>query len=152
MSYSITINIFYTKNTTNKCKSLLIKDNKIINCESNINENENFCDKHIFINRFFNEIKECCICYEIIDKTIEIPVECGHIFHKNCLTELKNKNCPLCKKEFTNIEKLFFQKSDTILSENERISVCRRFPRATFMIVFFLICFLIILSYSIVFE
>ena len=150
---SITLSIFDTKNITNKCKSLLIKDNKIINCELNINENENFCGQHVFINRFFNEIKECCICYENIDKITEIPLGCGHIFHKNCLTELKNKNCPLCKKGFTPVEELFFQKrSDKFPSENERISVCRRYPRATFIIVFFWIFLLIILSYSIVFE
>lgn len=144
MSYDVSINIL----NTNKCKSLLIKDNKIINCDLNIKENENFCVNHIFINRFYNEIKECCICYEIIDKTIEIPLECSHIFHKKCLIEMKNKICPLCKKDFTSIEKHFFQKSDTILSENERISVCKRFPRATFMIIFFYVCLIIVLIYS----
>ena len=41
---------------------------------------------------------------EIVNKTKEIPLNCGHLFHKECLLKTENTICPLCKSSFTDIE------------------------------------------------
>ena len=47
-----------------------------------------------------NNIKldTCSICLE---KTIEKPQDCGHVFHKKCLDKwlMKEKSCPNCRKD-----------------------------------------------------
>ena len=43
---------------------------------------------------------DCSICLEDMeDTTIESKLECGHIFHKECISKwtVKNNNCPLCR-------------------------------------------------------
>ena len=47
-----------------------------------------------------NNIKldTCSICLE---KTVEKPQDCGHVFHKECLDKwlMKEKSCPNCRKD-----------------------------------------------------
>lgn len=45
------------------------------------------------------ESNECIICLENITKDEEVTIiECGHLYHKNCLMEWfkKKKICPKC--------------------------------------------------------
>ena len=48
---------------------------------------------------------ECSICLEIINQNF-ITLECKHIFHKNCLKQLRKWNCPICRRDI-NIQKAF---------------------------------------------
>ena len=135
------------------CNSLVINENKLIKCKSVIDKNKIFCEKHLYINRYYIEIKDCCICYENIDKTNEIPLECGHIFHKNCLIKIINKECPLCKKEFSYTEKIFF-KDEHVININENVHIgttnrCSRYPKNLFIVSIFMWIFVIILVVSI---
>jgi hypothetical protein len=42
----------------------------------------------------------CRICFEdILNEEAYLILECNHIFHYNCLSEMCNSFCPLCKKE-----------------------------------------------------
>ncbi|CBY37725.1 unnamed protein product [Oikopleura dioica] len=58
-----------------------------------------------------NDRNSCAICLEKYDdkKRIECTLLCGHRSCFECLTQLPNKNCPTCRKAFTNeqIIKLF---------------------------------------------
>ena len=47
-------------------------------------------------------MSDCCICLEILDKDNEIvSLDCKHMFHYNCLVNVKNNKCPLCRKEIS---------------------------------------------------
>ena len=43
----------------------------------------------------FNENDECCICLE---KDKLWKTSCNHIVCKNCIPQMKNKICPMCRK------------------------------------------------------
>ena len=43
----------------------------------------------------FNENDECCICLE---KDKLWKTSCNHIVCKNCIPQMKNKVCPMCRK------------------------------------------------------
>jgi len=73
-------------------------------------------DLDSFIEKFSNffpknDRNSCTICLEEYDdkKRIECTLLCGHRSCFECLTQLPNKNCPTCRKAFTNeqIIKLF---------------------------------------------
>lgn len=48
-----------------------------------------------------NKKYTCPICMELVDKTTIDITYCGHIFHKECLTESKKRKneCPMCRKK-----------------------------------------------------
>ncbi len=51
-------------------------------------------------------ISNCSICLENYEKKDSITLtKCSHLFHKECLTKWydKNKNCPMCRTEFTSV-------------------------------------------------
>lgn len=41
---------------------------------------------------------ECAICLELIDNDSKTITVCNHIFHKNCLAQIRNNKCPLCRR------------------------------------------------------
>jgi len=43
----------------------------------------------------FDENDECCICLE---KDKLWKTSCNHIVCKNCIPQMKNKKCPMCRK------------------------------------------------------
>ena len=43
---------------------------------------------------------ECAICYENMDHNGIIKLNCGHMFHKQCVIKINNNNCPLCRTPF----------------------------------------------------
>ncbi|CAD8090328.1 unnamed protein product [Paramecium sonneborni] len=45
---------------------------------------------------------DCCtICLEDSGNSVEIQLECGHVFHKECISEWlsREKHCPVCKRD-----------------------------------------------------
>ena len=49
---------------------------------------------------------ECSICLEDINTSIELELECGHIFHRKCISGLSTHVCPLCRHSI-DVKKLF---------------------------------------------
>ena len=45
--------------------------------------------------------RECSICLDNIEEKNKYSLQCNHIFHKECISKLLNKFCPLCRKCFT---------------------------------------------------
>ena len=42
----------------------------------------------------------CVICLEkIINFSEKKTLQCEHVYHKNCINQVQNNKCPLCKKE-----------------------------------------------------
>lgn len=86
-------NIYSKKKKNNKL-------NKIIDSYFNYIKNKNY-------NNINNE---CPICFDNINNSDSIVLECNHQFHNNCLKNLiihncKNEynnifNCPICRKEY----------------------------------------------------
>ena len=126
MSESVTVVIFeniYDEFYENKdkeveiiidkvCNSLIIRNNELYYCKENFktkNLTKIYCDEHEFKNNMCKDVIECCICFESINKENEIPLDCGHLFHKNCLLKTDKIICPLCKVSFTNIEKNYIK-------------------------------------------
>ena len=73
------------KNTLKKCNETC--DNK-------------YCEKHLKKYKNITDNDDCVICYEKILLNEEVPLECGHIFHVNCLKMCKTLKCPLCRCNF----------------------------------------------------
>jgi hypothetical protein len=51
------------------------------------------------------DIDKCVICYEnLYEDDRDITIDCGHIFHKECLTEWeessKTNRCPVCREKY----------------------------------------------------
>ncbi|CAD8168072.1 unnamed protein product [Paramecium octaurelia] len=49
-----------------------------------------------------NQTNDCCtICLEDSGSPVEIQLECGHVFHKECISEWlsREKHCPVCKRD-----------------------------------------------------
>lgn len=60
--------------------------------------------KFISVNKLLKLVKiainnedECPICMTNIDKKEKVITVCGHIFCKNCITQLTKNKCPLCR-------------------------------------------------------
>lgn len=104
-------------NYTSLCKSLVIVGKNTKQCGILSDNNELYCTNHIHKNRFFATLCECCICTENIDKTVEVPLECGHIFHKICFMRYNKDVCPLCKSQLT-LTEINYYKQDVIIHIN----------------------------------
>ena len=78
------------------CNALCISDEKLVKC-NNLTENV-FCNKHSI--QYKNKDK-CSICFETVDETTEIPLKCGHWFHKECIKPTNIYKCPLCQKRLS---------------------------------------------------
>ena len=44
------------------------------------------------------ESKDCPICMENINGTTLSLTHCGHFFHKDCISKIRNNTCPSCRK------------------------------------------------------
>ena len=80
-------------------KNILKKCNEI---GENFLNNKHYCDNHY--KKYKHITEECTVCCENICLNEEVPLECGHIFHINCLKLCNKLQCPLCRKLFNNIE------------------------------------------------
>jgi len=136
------------------CNSLIIKNNELYYCKKKFktkNLTKIYCDEHEFKNNMCKDVIECCICFETINKSNEIPLECGHLFHKNCLLKTDKNICPLCKVSFTNIEKNYIkQNTQTIqitqIQNAEVEGFCvRNVPKKIKLVSLFIFCILLVI-------
>jgi hypothetical protein len=135
------------------CNSLIIKNNELYYCKKKFttkNSTKMYCDEHEFKNNMWKDVIECCICFETINKSNEIPLECGHLFHKECLLKTDKIVCPLCKVSFTYME-INYIKYKKELQPKQNIQMtnqgeCSRNPirKILRVFIFILILFLII--------
>ena len=77
-----------------KCCGLSIKDDILEKCE-NISDKK-YCPDHSHIYRL-EKPDDCPICMESISDETEIPLECGHLIHKECLIPTNIHICPMCR-------------------------------------------------------
>ncbi len=84
---------------SNICNALCIFFQKLVKC--NKSTGNTFCDDHMI--KYKNK-DNCPICFETVDGTNEIPLNCGHWFHKECLKPTNIHKCPLCKKNIDETE------------------------------------------------
>lgn len=76
------------------CQAMKIQHDMLVRCtRSTFNR---FCSEH---HHCYFPKDNCAICFEEIDTTQEVPLSCGHWFHKQCLTKLNRNSCPLCRRE-----------------------------------------------------
>ena len=83
------------------CNGLNIENNELVNC-SLMSENK-YCDNHIHKYKF-EKPEECSICMESISEQTEIPLECGHWFHKECIIPTNLHICPMCRQQMNKEE------------------------------------------------
>ena len=55
---------------------------------------------------------ECCICLEVITEDQKLILDCGHIYHVECINQLRKMGvqqvCPLCRSDLPDCpEKMF---------------------------------------------
>jgi len=79
-----------------KCCGLSINDDKLEKCK-NISDKK-FCPDHLHRYRL-EKPDECPICMESISHEAEIPLECGHLIHKECLIPTNIHICPMCRQD-----------------------------------------------------
>lgn len=101
-----------------KCNGIELKNGKLQKCLNSTN-NE-FCNLHKIRYRFKKD--NCSICFEDINN-IEIPLSCGHWFHKNCLKFIKNYKCPLCRNRMNNTDIQYIYGIDTYINDKMCISI-----------------------------
>jgi ankyrin repeat protein len=58
---------------------------------------------------FSHERNECSICLEDVDNIVKLPCHSEHKLCANCVTILKQKICPFCRKNFYTIENNFIK-------------------------------------------
>jgi len=56
---------------------------------------------------------ECLVCLQPLQSGLVTPVNCGHVFHEDCLRDWHNKgnndNCPICKRDSSHSIKLIYE-------------------------------------------
>ena len=56
---------------------------------------------------------ECLVCLQPLQSNLVTPVNCGHVFHEDCLRDWHNKgnndNCPICKRDSSHSIKLIYE-------------------------------------------
>lgn len=57
----------------------------------------NIVEKFKVIDNFKNE--SCSICLEVSGE--KIVTDCGHTFHKECLSKVRNDSCPMCRSKIS---------------------------------------------------
>lgn len=107
------------KNETSigKCGALIFENDSLVKC--GMRTDNKYCSFHS--ERYKFEVEECTICLESISTTSEMPLACGHWFHKECLKPTDIHSCPYCRScmDKSDIEYIFGKKH----TEKEKYSL-----------------------------
>lgn len=89
--------------------------------------------------RFFKNVKksesesenECAICQDIEDTSDMVKIDCGHIYHYNCIIRWDKGDCPMCRRHIyiseEKITKIYNDiKSKKIPEEDEKYNLIDR--------------------------
>ena len=76
-----------------QCNALVYHKNKLCRCDEY--STEKYCSLHRYRYKI-EKPSECTICFDALDDK-EIPLSCGHWFHKECLKPTNVHSCPLCR-------------------------------------------------------
>ena len=84
------------ENEIKHCKGLNynIQQHILKKCEKKCSDV--YCNTHKYKYRL-EKPDECPICMDEISETTEIPLECGHWIHKECLKPTNQRKCPVCR-------------------------------------------------------
>ena len=53
-------------------------------------------------------MERCGICFDTLSTTNITVLECGHMFHFDCIVRDENRRCPLCRRTYANDVPLSF--------------------------------------------
>lgn len=101
---------YETNNQTsneNICKGHFIICEFTTPCLVKIDSNDKYCTQHKTRYRF-DKPKECLICFETLNKNVNIPLSCGHWVHKQCIKKSKKHQCPMCRQSIHIEDILYF--------------------------------------------
>lgn len=114
--YITCIKLFQLKMLSSNCRAMHINKTNIISCNNSCETL--YCNVHKYKYRF-GKPENCSICnIHISDKT-EIPFECGHWFHRNCLDDNIQK-CLICNKYLKQYEKQYLScKEEFVLNKSK---------------------------------
>jgi len=76
-----------------KCCALIFENDSLVKC--GMKTDNKYCSFHS--QRYKFEIEDCMICLDSISCQTEMPLACGHWFHKNCLKPTNIHSCPYCR-------------------------------------------------------
>jgi hypothetical protein len=69
---------------------------------------------------------ECSICLDIIDNQAKQITNCNHVFHANCLAQITNNRCPLCRSALESPEQVIYnnlrESINTLRAESVQIN------------------------------
>lgn len=93
-------------------------------CLKKVSNLEDRCVYHQRIpqDKIFNS--DCPICLESINQDLEIfKIDCGHIYHMDCMKGMTKMECPTCRSPIENFDKDMIEivniNADRIRQENE---------------------------------
>ena len=100
-----------------KCSALIFENDSLVKC--GMRTDNKYCSFHS--QRYKFELEECTICLESISPISEMPLACGHWFHKDCLKPTDIHSCPYCRScmDKSDIEYIFGKKH----TEKEKYSL-----------------------------
>ena len=77
-----------------QCHGFEIEQNFLIQCNNQCMNK--YCENHEHKYRL-EKPNDCAICMDHVSEQTEIPLECGHWFHKQCLLQTNKHVCPMCR-------------------------------------------------------
>ena len=95
-------------------RKLELKMKLLIKNKENRNELKKCEDKFEILKSKYNDsditihiqlrknLGNCSICLERLDMSSSI-INCGHIFHLECINKINRKKCPLCRETFEDV-------------------------------------------------
>ena len=84
------------ENEIKHCKGLICNVQSFILTKCEKKCSGEYCDTHKYKYRL-EKPDDCPICMDEISETTEIPLECGHWIHKDCLRPTNQRKCPVCR-------------------------------------------------------
>ena len=64
---------------------------------------------------------ECCICLEVMNEDKKLILDCGHVFHQECINQLRKMGvrqvCPLCRADLPDDPEKMFSDGCSIYSQ-----------------------------------
>jgi len=76
-----------------KCGALIFENDSLVKC--GMKTDNKYCSFHS--ERYKFESDDCMICLDSISCETEMPLACGHWFHKGCLKPTNTHSCPYCR-------------------------------------------------------